>query len=108
MEGLSVLTGMPTLQIRDEINLHAAVVTDENTPVEFVRSINGTAFRFLALGWFARDEQLKAENAIEATPCGCAIDQTTLRAVGAKFCPQCGIIRVLHEENLSDVAIDGD
>lgn len=74
--------------------------------------IVGLCFEALNMGWLIRDEQLIAEAqdaaVYDAPPVDCPVDQTTLRAVGAKFCPKCGVIRVLHDENLSGVEVDGD
>lgn len=82
-----------------------------NSAPDLAHSMYSLLFEALNIGWLIRDEQLIAEAQEAAAyeqPCAdCPVDQVTLRAVGAKFCPQCGVIRCLHEERLV-VEVDGD
>lgn len=99
--GIAVITGISARQIQSIAEQHIAAIqqtvwTDQRTLPPILR---GERERMMFLGWLIRDEQAKAEPSADPEfdpPAVCESTQADLAEF--RFCPHCGIIRVLHSE----------
>lgn len=106
IQAIAITTGIPVHMTGQMVGYNTLGVLghapETEAEVATARAVNGAAIKFLLLGWLVRDQQARAAAAAAEEfdpPAVCDLTQGELAEF--RFCPHCGIVRVLHSEDQS-------